>query len=118
MLAKYVGSPLNDLYPLPDNSLRDPILGPRLAKIGVYHCPAFPVSGHQIDYCANSWLEGSDLGENVLLCPTMPLVKIRRPSEVAFLVDANAQLPNEPFSFYDINIVDTLAYIQYNVAVP
>jgi prepilin-type N-terminal cleavage/methylation domain-containing protein/prepilin-type processing-associated H-X9-DG protein len=117
-LAKHVGSPLDDLPALPQGLARDAFLGPRLAKIPVYHCPAFPTPGHQIDYVANSWLEGSDLGDNNLLCPAMRLVQIRRPSEIAFLLDGNAQLPNDAFSIYDIKSADTLAFNKDNADDP
>jgi prepilin-type processing-associated H-X9-DG protein/prepilin-type N-terminal cleavage/methylation domain-containing protein len=110
VLAPHVGTPLDDLYPLPDAALRDLTLGPRLAKIAVYHCPAFPLPDHQIDYVGNSWLEGLDMGDNTALCPAVRLTAIRRPSEIAFLLDGNVQLPNNAFSFYDIKSVDTLAY--------
>jgi prepilin-type processing-associated H-X9-DG protein/prepilin-type N-terminal cleavage/methylation domain-containing protein len=118
VLAKHVGYPLDDLYPLPSDASRDPILGPRLAKAPVYHCPAFPMPDHQIDYVANSWFEGSDLGENGMLCPTMRLVAIKRQTEVAFLLEGNALLPNNAFSNYDIKSVDTLAYNRENAADP
>jgi len=110
VLAPHLGFPIDDLYPLPDSTARDVKLGPRLAKIPIYHCPAFVGTDHEIDYVANSWMDGLDQGDNGLLCPMTRLTAIRRQSEVAFLLEGNAKLPNDNFSFYDIKSTDTLAY--------
>lgn len=118
VLAPHVGTPLDDLYPLPDSTLRDLTLGPRLAKIAVYHCPAFPLPDHQIDYVANSWADGLDMGDNTALCPALRLTAIVRPSEIAFMLEGNMQLPNNAFSSYDIKSVDTLAFNRENSADP
>jgi prepilin-type processing-associated H-X9-DG protein len=48
----------------------------------------------------------------------MRLVQIRRQSEVAFLLDGNAQLPNNAFSIYDIKSADTLACNVDNIKDP
>jgi prepilin-type processing-associated H-X9-DG protein len=118
VLAPHVGASLDDLYPLPDSAARDLVLGPRLAKIAVYHCPAFALPDHQIDYVANSWGEGLDLGESTALCPATRLTAIRRQSEIAFLLEGNLKLPNAAFSFYDVKSVNTLSYDRENSADP
>jgi prepilin-type processing-associated H-X9-DG protein/prepilin-type N-terminal cleavage/methylation domain-containing protein len=124
--ASYVDLDLPDNPPLPDDASRDARLGQVFLKAKVYHCPAFPRDGHELDYCSNSWTDDSDdgislpNGGSVTGVPQgmTKINEITRSAQVSFLCEAASRLPNDSFSENDIRDKTSLAYDPTNAADP
>jgi prepilin-type processing-associated H-X9-DG protein/prepilin-type N-terminal cleavage/methylation domain-containing protein len=95
--AKYVGHPLPDVRDLSAN--RDRILGPELARIGVYQCPAFPDPRQELDYVSNAWWAGV-VGVSA---PLLNVTRMPRSGQLVYLTEANAtSLPPDSFGIHDV----------------
>src|SRR4051794_15454916 len=80
-LSKYVGHPVE----VADTSIaRDAVLAQEFRQIAVYQCPVFPVEESALDYVSSSWVTGADDS------PLLQITRVKRPSEIVYLTEANA----------------------------
>ena len=92
-LSRYVGHPVE----VADTTApRDAILAEAFRQIGVYQCPVFPNEESALDYVSNSWITGGDDS------PMIRIHRIRRSSEVAFLVESNVTARTAEFWAHDV----------------
>jgi prepilin-type processing-associated H-X9-DG protein len=98
-LSKYVGHPVE----VADTSIaRDAVLSQEFRQISVYQCPVFPVEESALDYVSSSWVTGEDDS------PLLKLTRVKRPSEIVYLTEANANRYPEQFWEHDVWRADQL----------
>jgi prepilin-type processing-associated H-X9-DG protein/prepilin-type N-terminal cleavage/methylation domain-containing protein len=95
--GKYLGHPLPDVKDLSAN--RDKILGPELAQIGVYQCPAFPDERQPLDYVSNAWYAGY-VG---ISAPLINITRMPSSGRIVYLTEGNSRtLPVDTFGIHDV----------------
>jgi prepilin-type N-terminal cleavage/methylation domain-containing protein/prepilin-type processing-associated H-X9-DG protein len=94
--GKYVGHPMPEIKDLTPN--RDRILGPELAQVGVYQCPAFPDARQPLDYVSNAWWAGV-VGVSA---PLINVTRMPRSGEIVYLAEAGSTLPTDSFGIHDV----------------
>jgi prepilin-type processing-associated H-X9-DG protein/prepilin-type N-terminal cleavage/methylation domain-containing protein len=94
--GKYVGHPLPEVRDLSAN--RDRILGPELAQIGVYQCPAHPDPRQPLDYVSNAWWAGV-VGVSA---PLINVTRMPRTGQIVYLTEAGTALPTDSFGIHDV----------------
>ena len=100
--GKYVGHPMPEVRDLSPN--RDLILGPELAQVGAYQCPAFPDPRQPLDYVSNAWWAGV-VGVSA---PLINVTRMPRSGEIIYLAEAGRTLPPDSFGIHDVFDVDHL----------
>jgi prepilin-type processing-associated H-X9-DG protein len=79
---------------------RDRDLGKELSKILVYQCPDFPNPAQPLDYVSNGWdISGAGGADSQ---PLVNVTKLKRSSDVIFLLEANAALATDMFGYHDV----------------
>jgi len=92
-LAGYVGHRVE----VADLSIaRDGVLAQEFRRIEVYQCPAFPNDESALDYVSSSWVTGTDDS------PLLAVTRVKRPSEIVYLAEANANRYPEQFWEHDV----------------
>ena len=98
-LSKYVGHPVE----VSDMSwLRDSVMAEEFREIAVYQCPVFPVDESALDYVSSSWVTGNDDS------PLLKVNRVRRPAEIVYLIEANANRFPTQFWEHDVWKADQL----------
>ena len=98
-LAGYVGHPIEVADTSP---ARDAVLAQEFRQIPVYQCPASPVEESALDYVSSSWVTGEDDS------PLLPVNRVKRPSEIVYLTEANANRFPDQFWEHDVWKADQL----------
>ena len=93
-ISRYVGRvvEVRDL-----SAARDPIMAREFFQIGVYQCPVFPNDRQALDYVSNSWMGGGGSDDAAII-----LTRLKRPSEVLFLTEANGRADTNLFCYHDV----------------
>ena len=95
--ARYVG--YKDMPQPPTISMdRDAILGPHLARIEVYQCPAFPDENQPLDYVSNAW----HAGEVGVSAPLINVVRMPHSGATVYMTEASTKLPTVTFGIHDV----------------
>ena len=87
------------------SAARDTKLAPEFEKIQVYQCPVNPREDMVLDYVSNGWpltAAAAATGSE----PALPITKVKRATEIAYLVDAastnTTEMPFNKFNYYDV----------------
>jgi prepilin-type N-terminal cleavage/methylation domain-containing protein/prepilin-type processing-associated H-X9-DG protein len=83
------------------SSARDKAMGPYLAKIAVYQCPSSPSPLQPVSYASSSW-PITDASTATGSEPMIKITKLKRSSEIVYLIEVNAAKPIDNFDQYDV----------------